>query len=165
MVDGKPFNTEHKLNKYSHIKKIKHNKRSLGPDRSTTDCKEAEELTKAGILRKVKHQTWVANPVMGKKNDEGWRMCVNFTDINKACPKNYYPPPEIDWKIESVAGFRLKCFLYAYKGYHQIQMVEGDEDKIAFFVGEGVFYYRKMPFGLKNEGAKYQRLVDKAFSK
>ncbi|GJW03847.1 hypothetical protein Tco_1562703 [Tanacetum coccineum] len=111
---------------------------------------------KAGILRKVKHQTWVANPLMVKKSDRGWRMCVDFTDINKACPKDCYPLPKIDWKVESLSGFRLKCFLEAYKGYHQIQMAEGDKDKTAFFAGEGVFYYRKMPFGLKNAGAIYQ---------
>ncbi|GJW19804.1 reverse transcriptase domain-containing protein [Tanacetum coccineum] len=87
------------------------------------------------------------------------------TYINKACPKDCYPLPEIDWKIESLVGFRLKCFLDAYKGYHQIQMAKGDEDKTAFFVGEGVFCYGKMPFGLKNAGATYQRLVDKVFSK
>ncbi|GJU41204.1 reverse transcriptase domain-containing protein [Tanacetum coccineum] len=101
---------------------------------------------------------------MVKKNDGGWRMCVDFTDINKACPKDCYPLLEIDWKIESLAGFHLKCF-DAYKGYHQIQMTEGDEDKTSFFVGEGVFCYRKMPFGLKNAGATYQRLVDKVFNK
>ncbi|GKA14944.1 reverse transcriptase domain-containing protein [Tanacetum coccineum] len=116
MVNGKPFNTEHKLNEYSHIKPIKQNKQSLGPDRNTSVCKEAEELTKAGILQKVKHQTWVANPVMVKKNDGGWRMYVDFTDINNSCTKNCYPLPEIDWKIESLAGFHLKCFLDSYKG-------------------------------------------------
>ncbi|GKA67736.1 reverse transcriptase domain-containing protein [Tanacetum coccineum] len=152
MVDGKPFNTEHKLNEYNHIKPIKQNKRSLGLNHNTSSSKEAEELTKAGILQKVKHQMWVANLVMVKKNDGGWRMCVDFTDINKACPKDCYPLPEIDWKMESFAGFRLKCFLDAYKGYHQIQMMEGDEDKTAFFVGEGVFCYQKMPSGLKNVG-------------
>ncbi|GJV50228.1 hypothetical protein Tco_1440440 [Tanacetum coccineum] len=94
-------------------------------------CKEVEELTKVGILRKVKHQTWVANPVMVKKSDRGWRMCVDFTYINKACPKECYPLPEIGWKVESLLGFRLKFFLDAYKGYHQIQMAEGDEDKMA----------------------------------
>ncbi|GJX88516.1 hypothetical protein Tco_0340530 [Tanacetum coccineum] len=90
MVEGKPFNTEHKLSKYSHVKPIKQKRRGLGPDRSTAACKEVEELTKVGILRKVKHQTWVANPVMVKKSDGGWRMCVDFTDINKACPKECY---------------------------------------------------------------------------
>ncbi|GJS03100.1 reverse transcriptase domain-containing protein [Tanacetum coccineum] len=163
-VNGKPFNTEHKLNEYSHIKPIKQKRRSLGPDRSTAARKEVEELTRAGILREAAHQTWVANPVMVKKSDGGWRMCVDFTDINKACPKDCYPLPEIDWKVESLSGFRLKCFLDAYKGYHQIQMAEEDEDKTTFFAGEGVYCYRKMPFGLKNAGATYQRLVDKVFN-
>ncbi|GJS52965.1 reverse transcriptase domain-containing protein [Tanacetum coccineum] len=162
-VKGKPFNTKQKLNKYSHVKPIKQKRRGLGPDRSTTACKEVEELTKAGILQKVKHQTQVANLVVVKKSDEGWRMCVDFTYINKASPKDCYPLPEIDWKVESLSGFRLKCFLDAYKGYHQIQIAEEDKDKTAFFTREGVYYYRKMPFGLKNVGATYQRLVDKVF--
>ncbi|GKD26121.1 reverse transcriptase domain-containing protein [Tanacetum coccineum] len=165
MVEGKPFNTEHKLNEYSHIKPIKQNKRGLGLDRNMAAYKETEELTKAWILRKFKHQTWVANPVMVKKSDGEWRMCVDFTNINKACPKDCYPLPEIDWKIESLSRFRLNCFLDAYKGYHQIQMAEEDEDKTAFYVGEGVFCYKKMPFGLKNAGATYQRLVDKVFNR
>ncbi|GKA72862.1 hypothetical protein Tco_0779078 [Tanacetum coccineum] len=96
MVEGKPFNTEHKLNEYIHVKPIKQNKRGLGPDRNMAACKEIEKLTKAGILHRVKHQTWVAKPVMVKKSDGGWRMCVYFTNINKACPKDCYPLPEID---------------------------------------------------------------------
>ncbi|GJS95538.1 reverse transcriptase domain-containing protein [Tanacetum coccineum] len=100
---------------------------------------------------------------MVKKSDGGWRMCVDFTDINKACPKDCYPLPEIDWKVESLSRFWLKCFLDAYKGYHQIQMAKGDEDKTAFFAGEGVFCYQKIPFGLKNARATYHRLVDKVF--
>ncbi|GJU81546.1 reverse transcriptase domain-containing protein [Tanacetum coccineum] len=70
---------------------------------------------------------------------------------------------EIDWKIESLMGFKYKCFLDAYKGYHQIQMTKKDEEKTAFHTEEGVFCYMKMPFGLKNVGATYQRLVDSAF--
>ncbi|GJT01041.1 reverse transcriptase domain-containing protein [Tanacetum coccineum] len=163
MIEGKPFKIEHKLNEYSHIKPIKQKRRGLGPDHSTSACKEVEELTKAGILRKVKHQTWVANPVMVKKSDEGWRMCINLTDINKACPKDCYPLPEFGWKVESLSWFRLKCILDTYKGYHQIQMAEGGEDKTACFTGEGVFCYQKIRFHLKNAGATYQRLVDKVF--
>ncbi|GJU74873.1 hypothetical protein Tco_1266278 [Tanacetum coccineum] len=95
-VNGKPFNTEHTLNEYSHIKPIKQKRRSLGPDRSTAARKEVEELTRAWILREATHQTWVANPIMVKKSNRGWRMCVDFTNINKACPKDCYPLPEID---------------------------------------------------------------------
>ncbi|GJS86300.1 hypothetical protein Tco_0752841 [Tanacetum coccineum] len=69
MIKGKPFKTEHKLNEYSHIKPIKQKRQGLGPDRNTTTCKEVEKLTKAGILQKVKHQAWVANPIMVKKSD------------------------------------------------------------------------------------------------
>ncbi|GKA10943.1 hypothetical protein Tco_0690376 [Tanacetum coccineum] len=96
MVEGKPFNMEHKRNEYNHIKPIKQNKRGLGPDRNMAACKEIEELTKVGILWKAKRQTWVDNLVMVKKSDGGWRMCVDFTDINKAFPKDCYPLPKID---------------------------------------------------------------------
>ncbi|GJZ40936.1 reverse transcriptase domain-containing protein [Tanacetum coccineum] len=90
------------------------------------------------------------------------RMCVDFTDLNKACPQDCYPFLEIDWKVESLCGYPFKCFLDAYKGYHQIQMAELDEEKMAFHTSQGVYCYTKMPFGLKNVGATYQ-LVDKAF--
>ncbi|GJU40211.1 reverse transcriptase domain-containing protein [Tanacetum coccineum] len=92
-------------------------------------------------------------------------MCVDFKDLNKACPKDGYPLPEIDWKVESLCGYPFKCFLDAYKGYHQIKMAEEDEEKTAFITSQGIFCYSKMPFGLKNAGATYQRLVDKAFQK
>ncbi|GKC10043.1 reverse transcriptase domain-containing protein [Tanacetum coccineum] len=102
---------------------------------------------------------------MVRKHDNSWRMCVDFKDLNKACPKDGYPLPEIDWKVESLCGFPFKCFLDAYKGYHQIQMAKEDEEKTAFITNQGIFCYTKMPFGLRNAGATYQRLVDKAFHK
>nr|GEV21351.1 hypothetical protein [Tanacetum cinerariifolium] len=134
------------------------NTRSLCLDRNASAYKVAKELTKAGILKKVKHQMWVANPVMVKKNNGGWRMCFDFTDINKTCPKDCYPLPKIDWKIESLAEFCLKCSLDAYNGYHQIQMAEGDEDKTTLFVGERIFCYGKMPLGLENAGNEHYAL-------
>nr|GFA59276.1 reverse transcriptase domain-containing protein [Tanacetum cinerariifolium] len=74
-----------------------------------------------------------------------------------------YPLLEIDWKVESLCGYPFKCFLDAYKGYHQIQLAEADEEKTDFHTGHEVYCYTKMPFGLKNAGATYQRLMDKAF--
>ncbi|GJV23080.1 reverse transcriptase domain-containing protein [Tanacetum coccineum] len=97
------------------------------------------------------------------EHDGSWRMCVDFTDLNKACPQDCYPLPEINWKVESLCSYPFKCFLDAYKGYHQIHMAESDEEKTAFHTSQGVYCYTKMPFGLKNAGATYQRLVDKAF--
>ncbi|GJX31535.1 reverse transcriptase domain-containing protein [Tanacetum coccineum] len=126
---------------------------------------EVEKLVEAGIMKEVHYHDWLSNPVMVKKHDNSWRMCIDFKDLNKACPKYDYPLPEIDCKVESLCGFPFKCFLDAYKGYHQIQMVKEDEEKTAFITSQGIFCYTKMPFGLRNAGATYQRLVDKAFHK
>ncbi|GKF08734.1 reverse transcriptase domain-containing protein [Tanacetum coccineum] len=120
-------------------------------------------VREAEIIREVHYHDWLSNPVMVKKHDDSWRMCVDFKDLNKACPKDGYPLPEIDWKVESLCGFPFKCFLDAYKGYHQIQMEEEDEEKTTLITNQGIFCYTKMPFGLRNAGATYQRLVDRAF--
>ncbi|GKB45877.1 reverse transcriptase domain-containing protein [Tanacetum coccineum] len=91
------------------------------------------------------------------------RMCIDFKNLNSACLKDFYPLSNIDYKVESVMGFKYKCFLDAYKGYHQIQMSREDEEKTSFNTDQGTYYYTKMPFGLKNEGATYQRLIDSTF--
>ncbi|GJX03594.1 reverse transcriptase domain-containing protein [Tanacetum coccineum] len=96
---------------------------------------------------------------------QSWRMCVDFTNLNKACPQDCYPLLKIDWKVESLCGYPFKCLLDVYKGYHQIQMAELDEEKMAFHTPHGVYCYTKMSFGFKNAGATYQRLVDKSFKK
>ncbi|GJV23564.1 reverse transcriptase domain-containing protein [Tanacetum coccineum] len=130
----------------------------------TSSASGGHETVEAGIMREVYYDDWLSNPVMVKKHDGSWRMCVDFTDLNKACPQDCFPLPEIDWKVESLCGYPFKCFLDAYKGYHQIQMAELDEENTAFHTSHGVYCYSKMPFGLKNAGATYQRLVDKAFN-
>ncbi|GKC08684.1 hypothetical protein Tco_1000294 [Tanacetum coccineum] len=96
-------------------------------------------------LNEYSQRSEVAKHLIVKKSDRGWRMYADFTNINKACPKDCYVLPEIDWKVESLSGFRLKCFLDAYKGYHHLQMAEGDKDKTTFFTGKGFFCYRKCP--------------------
>lgn len=90
-------------------------------------------------------------------------MYVDFTDLNKHCPKDFYPLPSIDQKIESVAGFCVLSFLDLYKGYHQVLMHPLDASKTVFITDWGVFAYKKMPFGLKNAGVTYQRMVDQVF--
>ncbi|GJV36006.1 reverse transcriptase domain-containing protein [Tanacetum coccineum] len=139
------------------------NKRGQAPERAKAIQTEVQKLVESDIMREVYYHEWLSNPVMVKKHDGSWQMCVNFTDLNKACPQDCYPLPEIDWKVESLCGYPFKCFLDAYKGYHKIRMAESDEEKTAFHTSQGVYCYTKMPFGLKNAGATYQRLVDKAF--
>nr|GEV66383.1 reverse transcriptase domain-containing protein [Tanacetum cinerariifolium] len=90
---------------------------------------------------------------------------ADFKDLNKAFPKDGYPLSKIDWKVESLCRFPFKCFLDAYKGYHQIKMAKEDEEKTTFITSQGIFCYSKMSFGLRNAEATYQRLVDKAFHK
>ncbi|XP_071687153.1 uncharacterized protein [Rutidosis leptorrhynchoides] len=142
---------------------LRQKKRGIAPERNEWLKAEVDKLVKANILREVLYQTWVANPVLVKKPDGSWRIYVDFPNINKAYPKDNYPLLEIDWKVESLAGFRYKCFLDAYKGYHQIQVVADDEDKTAFHTSQGIYCYTKMPFGLKNAGATYQRVIYEAF--
>ena len=88
-------------------------------------------------------------------------MCVDFTDLNKACPKDSYPLPSIDTLVDSASGCRLLSFLDAFSGYNQIRMHPRDERKTAFLTELSGYCYKVMPFRLKNAGATYQRLVDK----
>ncbi|GJS20434.1 reverse transcriptase domain-containing protein [Tanacetum coccineum] len=155
---------EHRLNIREGYSPVRQKKRGQAPERAKAIQAEVHKLVEAGIMREVYYHDWLSNPVMVKKHDESWRICVDFTDLNKACPQDCYLLPEIDWKVESFCGYPFKCFLDAYKGYHQIQMEESDEEKTAFHTSQGVYCYTKMPFSLKNDGATYQRLVDKAFN-
>ncbi|KAI3709304.1 hypothetical protein L2E82_39064 [Cichorium intybus] len=154
---------EHNLNIVPGSNVVKQKRRGQAGERNNAINAEVTKLVQADIVREAFFPTWIANPVMVKKSDGSWRMCIDYTDLNKACPKDCYPLPEIDQKVESLEGFKWKCFLDAYKGYHQILMRKEDEDKTAFYTDHGTFCYQKMPFGLKNAGATYQRLVDKAF--
>ncbi|GJU51425.1 reverse transcriptase domain-containing protein [Tanacetum coccineum] len=155
---------EHRLNIREGYSPVRQKKRGQAPERVKSIQAEVHKLVEVGIMREVYYHDWLSNPVMVKKHDESWRICVDFTDLNKACPQDCYLLPEIDWKVESFCGYPFKCFLNAYKGYHQIQMEESDEEKTAFHTSQGVYCYTKMPFSLKNDGATYQRLVDKAFN-
>ena len=91
-------------------------------------------------------------------------MCIDFTDLNKACPKDSYPFPRIDILVDSTTRHQLLSFIDAFSGYNQIKMEEADQEKTSFVTSQGLFYYKVMPFGLKNAGATYQRLMNKMFS-
>ncbi|GJT06028.1 hypothetical protein Tco_0840490 [Tanacetum coccineum] len=106
------------------------------PNRNKVIQEEVAKLVEAEIMREVHYHDWLSNSVMAKKHNGSWRMCVDFTDLNKSCPKDCYPLPEIDWKVESLCGYPFKCLLDAYKGYHQIQMAEEDEEKMAFHTNQ-----------------------------
>ena len=139
---------EHRLNNYKSMEPVVQKKRPLGAERNKAMNEQVRELFNAGIIRKCRRQTWIANPVMVLKKIGSWRMCVDYKDLNKACPKDHYPLPEIDLKVDSLAPFKFKCFLDAYRGYHQIQMAQEDDDRTAFRPDTEIYCYTKMPFGL-----------------
>jgi len=119
---------------------------------------------KAGHNKEIQYPEWLANVVLVKKASGKWRMCVDFTDLNKAGPKDSYPLPSIDALVDSVSGCRLLSFLDAFSGYNQIMMHPRDECKTAFMTKLSCYYYKVMPFGLKNAGATYQRLMDRVLA-
>ncbi|KAK9066680.1 hypothetical protein SSX86_014003 [Deinandra increscens subsp. villosa] len=113
---------EHHLGVSQNIKPYVQKQRHMGEKRKKFITSEVQKLEAAGIVRQIKNSTWIANPVVVPKADGTWRMCVDYTNLNKACPKDAYPLPVIDEKVDSLVPFRLKCFLDAYKGYHQRMM-------------------------------------------
>ena len=100
---------------------------------------------------------------MVKKANGKWRMCVNFTNLNRACPKDSYHLPRIDQLVDSTVGHQLLSFMDAFSRYNQIKMDKADQEKTSFITSQGLFCYKVMPFNLKNTGATYQRLVNHMF--
>ena len=86
-------------------------------------------------------------------------MCVDFTNLNEACRRDPFPLPHIDQIVDSTAECDLLCFLDAFSGYHQIKMAVEDVEKTAFLTTCGWYCYTCMPFGLRNAGATFQRLM------
>lgn len=127
-------------------------------------AEEVGKLLKAGFIKEVKYLNWLSNMVMVMKKTGKWHICVNFTNLNKACPKDPYPLPHIDRLIDNSSGFRLLSFMDTYSGYNQILMSPTDAPKTAFMTGRSNYYYEVMPFSLKNSGVTYQHLMDTVFS-
>ena len=153
----------HHLNVYPSFKPVRQKKRVFAPEQDNVIKEEVQKLTTTKFIREVYYPNWLANVVMVKNANDKWRMCVNFTDLNKACPKNSYPLPCIDQLVDSIVGYKLLSFMDAFSGYNQIRMDEIDQEKTSFITSQGLFCYKVMPFGLKNVGATYQRLVNQMF--
>ena len=103
--------------------------------------------------------------VLVKKENGKWRFCIDFTDVNRACPKDSFPLPWIEVIVDTTAGHELLSFMDAFSGYNQIRMGSNDQEKKSFVNGQGTYCYQVMPFRLKNAGATYQRLVNRMFQK
>ena len=100
---------------------------------------------------------WLANVVLVLKKDGKVKMCVDFRDLNKASPKDDFPLPHIYIFVDSITGHALVSFMDGFSGYNQIKMAPEDMEKTSFITSWGTYYYKVIPFGLKNVGATYQR--------
>jgi hypothetical protein len=125
--------------------------------------KEVQKLLDAGFIEEVHHPVWLANPVIVPKANGKLRMCIDYTSLNKAYPKDPYPFPCIDQIVDSTSGCDLLSFLDAYTGFHQIQMSREDRKHTAFVTVDGLYCYVVMPYGLKNALPTFVRAMTKTF--
>ncbi|URD77573.1 Retrotransposon protein [Musa troglodytarum] len=146
------------------VRPVKQRPRAQAPERQQAVREEVERLLAAGFIEEVKYPQWLSNVVLVKKPNGSWRMCVDYTDLNRACPKDCYPLPRIDQLVDSTAGHARFSFMDAFSDYNQIRMAPEDQEHTAFLTNLGTYFYKVMPFGLKNAGATCQRTVSKMFA-
>ena len=152
---------EHSLHVKPDARPVKQPLRRFGEEKRRAIGEEIARLLDAGFIMEVYHPDWLANPVLVMKKNNTWRMCIDYTSLNKACPKDPFALPRIDQVIDSTAGCDYLSFLDAYSGYNQIKVHPDDHLKTAFITPFGAFCYTVMSFGLKNAGATYQRCMQK----
>jgi hypothetical protein len=153
-----------------HHLKINHDARPVSqkPRRQSVERqdfirKEVRKLLDVGFLEEVHHPVWLANPVIIPKANGKLRMCIDYTSLNKACPKDLYPLPRVDQIVDSTSGCDLLSFLDAYSSFHQIQMSREDRKHTAFVTVDGLYCYVVMPYGLKNAMPTFVRAMSKTF--
>ena len=163
MTGINPTHASHRLNVVPSSKPVKQKVRRFHPDRHLVIQTEVDNLLKNRFIRAVKYPEWLANVVVVLKKGNKWRVCVDYTDLNDACPKNSFPLPHIEQMVDSSVGHGMLSFLDVFSGYHQIPMHPPDAKNTYFITPHGLYCYNVMPFRLKNAGATYQRLVTKMF--
>lgn len=119
---------------------------------------EVDRLLEANVIRPILYPEWLANTIPVKKKNGRWRMCINFIDLNKACPKDDYPLERVDKIVDDAANSEMLSLLDFLSGYHQIRIKKEDEGKTGFVTSFGTFCFVRMPEGLKNTGQTFSRM-------
>ena len=130
-----PTAITHRLNVSPSFKLVKQNRRSFTPERQKAINEEVDKLLQATVIREVEYPEWLANVVLVKKANGKWRLCIDFTDVNKACPKDSFPLPRIDLIVDATVLHELLSFMDALSGYNQISMDLDDQEKTSFVTG------------------------------
>jgi hypothetical protein len=150
---------EHTLEVNKTTRPINQKLRRFAKDRKQAIEVKVCKFLAVGFIRECKHPVWPANPVLVLKKTGGLRMCIDYTDLNKHCPKDPFPFPRINQVVDSTAGSVLLCVLDCYSGYHQIALHPHDEDKTTFITPHDIYFYKVMTSGLKNAGETYQKEI------
>jgi hypothetical protein len=152
---------EHSLNVDPSFRLRKQRLWKMFDDKAEGARNEVKRLLSVSVIREVTYLEWLSNTVMVKKANGKWRMCIDFTYLNKACPKDEFPLPRIDSLVDAAATSELMILLDCYSGYHQIWMKKDDEPKTSFITPSGTYCYLWMPEGLKNARGSFNRMTAK----
>jgi hypothetical protein len=153
----------HEIKTYLGAKPVRQRLHPVHPRKVATIKLEVEKLLKAGFIYPVALTEWVSNPVPIDKKGGSIRVCVDYRDINKACPKDNFPTPFVNQIVDDCAGSEIFSLMDGFSGYNQINIAPEDQHKTTFICPWGTFAYRKLPFGLKNAGATFQHAMSYAF--
>jgi hypothetical protein len=150
---------EHSLGIDPSVRPKKQRVRKMSDEKTEAAKAKVHRLLEANFIEPVAYPTWLANVVMVQKKSGKWRMCIDFTSLNKACPKDNFPMPWIDKIVDSAAGCKVMSLLDCFSGYHQIYMKEEDKASTSFITAFGTYCFIRMPEGLKNAGSTFSRLT------
>jgi hypothetical protein len=150
---------EHSLGIDPSVRPKKQRLRKMSDEKTEAAKAEVHRLLEANFIELVAYPTWLANVVMVQKKSDKWRMCIDFTSLNKACPKDNFSLPRIDKIVDSAAGCEVMSLLDCFSGYQQIYTKEEDKASTIFITPFGTYCFIRMPEGLKNAWSTFSRLT------
>jgi hypothetical protein len=154
---------EHKIPLKPSVKPFRQNLKQINPILLPVVEREVKKLLDTKIIVPLRYSDWVVNLVLVRKKSGEIRLCVDFRNINKSSLKYNYPLHKMDHVLEKVVGANRMSMINGFSGYTQIAVNKHDKEKIAFTTPWGTFMYEKLPFGLMNAGATFQRAMYIAF--
>jgi hypothetical protein len=153
---------EHKLQVNPNAKPKKQKLHKMLEEKIEVAKTDVQHLLDAGFIRELTYPEWLANVVMIRKKNRRWRMCTDFTDLNKCCPKNDFPLTRIDQIIDSIAGSDIMALLDCFLGYHRIWLCKETEEKTRFMAPFGTYCYMRMLEGLRTASPTFCRMMKAA---